>query len=70
MNEFYSGLPKKKKISADNKHEKFQMKGRWKGFFKKKNIMSMGEQEVKTDVAVQCSTEYKKKMSLPTVLAC
>lgn len=34
MNEFYSGLQKIKKInhiSADNKHEKFQMKG---NFFK------------------------------------
>lgn len=41
---------KKNPISADNKHEKFQMKG---FFFFLKNTMSMGEQQVKTEVSVQ-----------------
>lgn len=36
-------------ISADNKHEKFQMKRNF--FFK--NIMSMGEQQVKTEGSAQ-----------------
>jgi len=40
----------KKSYFSDNKHEKFQMKGI---FFKKKNFMSMGEQQVKVEVSAQ-----------------
>lgn len=44
-------LAKKNHISADNKHEKIQMKGIF--FLKNPNNMSMGEQQVKTEVSVQ-----------------